>query len=85
MASGSGLRRAGDAHDSGLLTILEAAQRLGTSPRFVRRLIAERRIAFTRIGRGSDVHTAGLIEDRCVDDKHNRPAIPVHLGCTSAE
>jgi len=34
-----------------LLTVEEAAQRLATGERFVRRLIAERRIAFVRIGR----------------------------------
>lgn len=34
-----------------LLTVEQAADRLGTSPRFIRRLIAERRIAFTRLGR----------------------------------
>jgi excisionase family DNA binding protein len=34
-----------------LLTVTEAAEWLGTSPRFVRRLIAERRIAYTRLGR----------------------------------
>ncbi len=34
-----------------LLTVDEAAGRLNTSPRFVRRLIAERRIGFTRLGR----------------------------------
>jgi excisionase family DNA binding protein len=34
-----------------LLTVEEAADRLGTSVRFVRRLIAERRIAFVRMGR----------------------------------
>jgi excisionase family DNA binding protein len=33
-----------------LLTVEEAAERLGTVPRFVRRLIAERRIAFVRLG-----------------------------------
>lgn len=33
-----------------LLTIEEAAERLATSPRFVRRLIAERRIRYTKIG-----------------------------------
>jgi excisionase family DNA binding protein len=37
--------------DSKLLTVDEAAECLGTSPRFVGRLIAERRIAFTRLGR----------------------------------
>ncbi len=34
-----------------LLTVEEAADRLGTSARFVRRLIAERRIAYTKLGR----------------------------------
>ena len=33
-----------------LLTVDEAADRLGTPKRFVRRLIAERRIAFVRLG-----------------------------------
>jgi excisionase family DNA binding protein len=34
-----------------LLTVEEAAERLGTSVRFVRRLIAERRIAYVKVGR----------------------------------
>jgi excisionase family DNA binding protein len=34
-----------------LLTVEEAAARLGTSERFVRRLIFERRIAYTKLGR----------------------------------
>ena len=34
-----------------LLTVEEAAERLGTSTRFVRRLIFERRIAFVKVGR----------------------------------
>ena len=34
-----------------LLTVEAAAVRLSTSPRFIRRLIAERRIEFVRIGR----------------------------------
>ncbi len=33
------------------LTVPEAADYLNTSPRFIRRLIAERRIAFHRLGR----------------------------------
>ena len=33
-----------------LLSVEEAAERLGTSVRFVRRLIAERRIAYCKIG-----------------------------------
>ena len=35
----------------GLLTVGEAADYLSTSERFVRRLIAERRIAFHHVGR----------------------------------
>ena len=34
-----------------LLTVDQAAERLGTSARFIRRLIAERRIAYTKLGR----------------------------------
>ena len=34
-----------------LLTVDAAATRLSTSPRFVRRLIAERRIEFVKVGR----------------------------------
>jgi excisionase family DNA binding protein len=34
-----------------LLTVDQAAERLGTSERFVRRLIFERRIAFVKVGR----------------------------------
>ncbi|TFE38267.1 helix-turn-helix domain-containing protein [Streptomyces sp. ICN441] len=34
-----------------LLTVEQAAERLGTTVRFPRRLIAERRIAFVKIGR----------------------------------
>ena len=34
-----------------LLSVEQAAERLGTSERFVRRLIAERRLAYTKLGR----------------------------------
>ncbi len=34
-----------------MLTVEQAAERLGTSPRFVRRLVTERRIAFSKLGR----------------------------------
>lgn len=34
-----------------LLTLEEAAEVLGTSPRFPRRLVAERRIRFVKVGR----------------------------------
>lgn len=34
-----------------LLTVEQAAELLGTGPRFVRRLIEERRIGYTKLGR----------------------------------
>lgn len=34
-----------------LLTVEQAAGLLGTKPRFIRRLVAERRIRFTKLGR----------------------------------
>ena len=34
-----------------LLTVEQAAERLGTSPRFVRRLVFQRRIAYVKLGR----------------------------------
>lgn len=37
--------------DDRLLTIEEAATLLNTKPRFTRRLVAERRIRFTHVGR----------------------------------
>ena len=42
-----------------MLTVEQAAELLGTSSRFVRRLISERRIAFVRYGRpGAPVRIA---------------------------
>jgi excisionase family DNA binding protein len=43
-----------------LLTVQEAADQLGTSVRFVRRLIAERRIAYVRVGRHIRIAEADL-------------------------
>jgi excisionase family DNA binding protein len=43
-----------------LLTMGEAAEFLGTSVRFVRRLIAERRIAYIRVGRHVRIAEADL-------------------------
>ena len=45
-----------------LLDVNEVARRLGTKPRFVRRLIAERRIEFHRVGRHVRVSEAALDE-----------------------
>jgi excisionase family DNA binding protein len=43
-----------------LLTVEQAAERLGTSVRFVRRLIAERRIAYVKVGRHVRIAEADL-------------------------
>ena len=53
-----------------LLTVIEVAELLGTTERFPRRLIAERRIRFVRVGRHiripesalCELITAGLVE-----------------------
>jgi len=46
----------------GLLTVAEAAEMLRTSERFPRRLIAERRIRFTRVGRHVRIPESALRE-----------------------
>ncbi|MFI6457537.1 excisionase family DNA-binding protein [Streptosporangium amethystogenes] len=43
-----------------LLTVEEAAERLNTTPRFPRRLIEERRIAFVHVGRNVRIPEAAL-------------------------
>ena len=43
-----------------LLSVEQAAERLGTSVRFVRRLIAERRIAYIKVGRHVRIAEADL-------------------------
>jgi len=45
-----------------LLTLEEAADVLGTKPRFTRRLVAERRIRFTRVGRHVRIPESALRE-----------------------
>jgi excisionase family DNA binding protein len=45
-----------------LLTVAEAAEVLRTSERFPRRLIAERRVRFTRIGRHVRIPESALQE-----------------------
>ena len=45
-----------------LLTVEAAAERLSTSPRFIRRLIAERRIEFVKVGRHVRISEAALAE-----------------------
>jgi excisionase family DNA binding protein len=47
-----------------LLTVEEAADRLGTSVRFVRRLVLERRIAYIKVGhhvRITETDLAGFV------------------------
>ncbi|MEH1012547.1 helix-turn-helix domain-containing protein [Micromonospora sp. CPCC 206060] len=43
-----------------LLTVDEAAERLRTSPRFVRRLIEERRITYVKLGAHVRIESAEL-------------------------
>lgn len=45
-----------------LLTLEQAADVLGTKPRFTRRLVAERRIRFTRVGRHVRIPESALRE-----------------------
>lgn len=56
-----------------LLTVKQAAERLGTTPRFIRRLTQERRIPYTKLGgskvriRESDLDafiSNGIVESR---------------------
>jgi excisionase family DNA binding protein len=54
-ASGAGSRGA-------LVNVSEAAERLGTPVRFVRRLVAERRIRFYKVGRYIRLDVADLDE-----------------------
>jgi excisionase family DNA binding protein len=43
-----------------LLSVEQAAERLGTSVRFVRRLVFERRIAYVKVGRHVRIATRDL-------------------------
>jgi excisionase family DNA binding protein len=45
-----------------LLTLEEAAETLGTKPRFTRRFVVERRIRFTRVGRHIRIPESALHE-----------------------
>ncbi|UPK74789.1 excisionase family DNA-binding protein [Nocardioidaceae bacterium SCSIO 66511] len=45
-----------------LLTIAQAAEVLGTTDRFPRRLVEERRIRFVKLGRHVRIPTAALVE-----------------------
>jgi excisionase family DNA binding protein len=59
-----------------LLSVEAAAERLDTKPRFIRRLIAERRIEFVRVGRHvriSESVLAQFIEAGRVEPVAGRP------------
>ena len=45
-----------------LLSVEAAAERLATKPRFIRRLIAERRIEFVHVGRHVRISESALAE-----------------------
>jgi excisionase family DNA binding protein len=55
-----------------LLTVIEAAERLNTGERFIRRLIDERRIEFIRLGRKVRIPQSAL--DAFVDAGRVQPA-----------
>lgn len=58
-----------------LLTVEEAAERLGTGVRFIRCLITERRIRYVKLGkhvRISDSVLTAYVEERTVEPVRNR-------------
>ena len=63
-----------------LLTVEAAANQLSTSPRFIRRLIAERRIEFVKVGRHvrisesalTDFIDAGRVEPLAAASTHHK-------------
>jgi excisionase family DNA binding protein len=60
-----------------LLTVDEAAERIGMSVRHVRRLLAERRIGYHRLGRAVRLHPADL--DAYVATTRVAPLVEDHL------
>lgn len=59
-----------------LLTVEAAAKRLSTSPRFIRRLIAERRIEFVKVGRHVRISESALAD--FIDAGGVEPLTSVH-------
>ncbi|UPK76412.1 excisionase family DNA-binding protein [Nocardioidaceae bacterium SCSIO 66511] len=57
-----------------LLTVAEAAERLGTTERFPRRLVAERRIRFVKVGRHVRFPASALAEYIATNTVEPRPA-----------
>jgi excisionase family DNA binding protein len=81
---GGGWERSGSGSVDGLLTVEEVAVRLGTKVRFVRRLIAERRISYVKVGRHVRIRygdleafvAAGLVEAE-MPQRHGRAGVTV--------
>jgi excisionase family DNA binding protein len=70
-----------DFRDVDLLTVEQAAQRLGTGVRFIRRLVTERRIRFYHVGKYVRFHpddVADYIRQGQVDP--TRPALAYQKG-----
>jgi excisionase family DNA binding protein len=57
-----------------LLTVSQAADRLGTSVRFIRRLVHERRIAYVKIGAHVRIDDRDL--DAFIDSGRVEPGLP---------
>ena len=57
-----------------LLDVDEAGELLGTGPRFARRLIAERRIRYVKVGRHVRIPESALIEFIAANTIEPRPA-----------
>lgn len=64
-----------------LLTVDEAAKRLGTTPRFVRRLIAEKRIQYVKLG-GWHVRIEDAVIDAFIDAGRVYPQIAARPAYT---
>ena len=64
-----------------LLTVDQAAERLGTTPRFIRRLIAEKRIAYVKLG-GWHVRIEDTVLDEFVDAGRVYPQIAARPAYT---
>ena len=57
-----------------LLTVDEAGELLGTGPRFPRRLIAERRIRYVKVGRHVRIPESALIDYLTINTVEPRSA-----------
>jgi excisionase family DNA binding protein len=62
-----------------LLTVNEAADRLATKPRFVRRLIAEKRIPYVKLGSHVRIDAADL-DDFVLAGRVSPQVRPLRLG-----